>query len=61
MTQIETNLERTEVLYSNILKELRYLRDDISEAKGGIKFGKWLAGFAVAAAGIGVTFYGIFK
>lgn len=44
-----------------IIDKLDALSKEISEARGGIRLGKWIAGIAVACASIGVTVYGMWK
>lgn len=41
--------------------ELQTIRADFHEARGGIRFGKWLGGIAVSIIGIGVAVMTYFK
>lgn len=41
--------------------ELQTIRNDFHEARGGIRFGKWLGGIAVSIIGIGVAVMTYFK
>lgn len=61
MANYEANQVRIESHYVTILSKLETLQTEISEARGGLRFGKWLAGITVAVAAVGVTLYSLFR
>jgi hypothetical protein len=46
---------------AEILAELKLLRQELSEARGGLRFGKWLAGILIACAGAGAAVYQVWR
>ena len=58
---LERQAATAEQQYAAILAELKLLRQELSEARGGLRFGKWLAGILVACAGAGAAVYQVWR
>lgn len=53
--------DRLLTLMAEINGKIDLLSREVSQARGGILFGKWLAGIAVAAAGLGLAAWGYMR
>ena len=54
-------LSRIENKVDETRKEMKETQDWISQSKGGLRLGKWLAGTALGILGLGLAFVKFFK
>jgi hypothetical protein len=54
-------LSRIEGKVDETRKEMKETQEWINQSKGGLRFGKWIAGTAVAVLGLGIAFIKFFK
>jgi len=63
-TQLAVQNQRITALeasHAEIMAELKAIRGELSEARGGIRMGKYIAGCVVAIASVGAAIYGVVK
>ena len=58
---LEQRVTQAEANYAAILAEIKLLRQELSEARGGLRFGKWLAGILVGCAAAGAAVYQVWR
>ncbi len=54
LSRIDTKIDETR-------KELKDTQDWMNQSKGGLRFGKWLAGIGLTVLGLGIAFLKFFK
>lgn len=63
-TQLALHAQRItaiEVSHAAIMAELKEIRRELSEARGGIRMGKYIAASVVAIASVGAAIYGVVR